>query len=405
MGAEKADRQEQPTTDVPITHQTARVPSEWLDALLRSSCELPPDATEEEAATGILSAIAGTIDGVAFGVCLPTESGQVVVRRSQRLTYSHSPDPALLFPDFAHERVFSIAGYDGATLHIATDRDAFPNGDRALDSLVERLSMVIGASVQRTRAVRTARRCSDEVRDLQEQVIQSEKLASLGQIAAGIVHELNNPLTSIVAYSDYLRRRWEKAGGDPADRERLLRINEAAERILVFSRDLIAYSRPSNEVPAPVYVHDVIERALIFCEHVVEHTAVTVDRRFGEVLPILGVVGQLTQVFVNLFTNACHAMNRGGGHLCVTTELSVASDAVQIRVSDEGHGIGEEHRALIFDPFFTTKTDGTGTGLGLSIVAKIVRSHGGEILVEPNLPRGTTFVVTLPVAARAPREP
>lgn len=400
MGAEEVDREAAHTTDVPITKQTARVPSEWLDAILVAACEVPLDATEEEAATSLLTAVAEAAQGLALGVCLPTSSGQVVVRRSQRLSYSHSPDPALLFPDFAHERVFPIAGLEGATLHVATDLEAFPGGESALESLVERLSMALGASVQRGRAMRAAMAQGDEVRGLQAQIIQSEKLASLGQIAAGIVHELNNPLTSIVAYSDFLHKRWERAGADPADRERLLRINEAAERILIFSRDLIAYSRPSTEVPAPVYVHDVIDRALVFCEHVVERSAVKVDRRFGEVLPILGVVGQLTQVFVNLFTNACHAMKEAGGSLVVATELSPSSDRVTIFVSDDGHGIDAEHRALIFDPFFTTKTDGSGTGLGLSIVAKIVRSHGGEIAVRSNTPRGTTFVVDLPVAAR-----
>ncbi len=104
--------------------------------------------------------------------------------------------------------------------------------------------MMLAAVIESQRAV------DHRVRDLRAQVIQSEKLASLGQIAAGIVHELNNPLTTIVAYSDFLRRKLSSRG-DPADVERLARINEAAERILRFSRDLTAYSRPANEVPRP----------------------------------------------------------------------------------------------------------------------------------------------------------
>src|SRR5262249_37510673 len=162
-------------------------------------------------------------------------------------------------------------------------------------------------ALRHARAYERSRANNAEVGVLQAQVIQSEKLASLGQIAAGVVHELNNPLTSIVAYSDYLRKKGERNGADVADLERLTRINEAAERILRFSRDLIAYSRPSTEVPAPVAIHDVIDRALVFCEHVLERTGVMVERTFGDVKLVRGVAGQLTQVFVNLFTNACQA--------------------------------------------------------------------------------------------------
>ena len=228
-------------------------------------------------------------------------------------------------------------------------------------------------------------------------MIQTEKLASLGQIAAGIVHELNNPLTTIVAYSDFLRKKLQRSGGDAADVERLARINEAAERILRFSRDLTAYSRPANEVPAPVAIHDVIERALVFCEHELEKTGVMVERSFGEVRPVRGVAGQLTQVFVNLFTNAAHAMRGQGGLLTITT--SATEEEVEVTVSDDGHGIEAENLARIFDPFFTTKTDGSGTGLGLSIVRSIVTSHGGRISVNGHDPQGTVFLLGLPTAA------
>jgi C4-dicarboxylate-specific signal transduction histidine kinase len=242
------------------------------------------------------------------------------------------------------------------------------------------------------------------LRDLRAQVIQNEKLASLGQIAAGIVHELNNPLTTIVAYSDFLRRKLASRG-DPADVERLLRINEAAERILRFSRDLTAYSRPSNEVPAPVAIHDVIERALVFCEHELDKTGVMIERSFGDVRPVRGVAGQLTQVFVNLFTNAAHAMREQGGLLSIATSMGEGVEGeILVTITDDGHGIDEEHRQRIFEPFFTTKTDGSGTGLGLSIVRSIVQSHGGRISTSGRSPHGTIFVLELPVAAAPPSD-
>ena len=212
------------------------------------------------------------------------------------------------------------------------------------------------------------------------------------------MHELNNPLTSIVGYSDYLRAKAEREKSDPNDVERLRRIGEAAARILRFSRDLMAYARPSIEPPSPVAVHAVVEQALVFCEHIFTQNGVRVERNFApEVRPVLGVRDQLTQVFVNLFTNACHAMESRGGMLSVTTELAPARRSVKITVTDTGHGIESETLKHIFDPFFTTKTEGRGTGLGLSIVRNIVLLHGGAIAVESAPRQGTTFFLELPI--------
>jgi C4-dicarboxylate-specific signal transduction histidine kinase len=301
------------------------------------------------------------------------------------------PDPTRLFPELAYERVIAIHPEEGSTLHVAADDEARIAEGSAGGLLFDRLVPMVGSVLEQHRALERG------LMELRAQVIQSEKLASLGQIAAGIVHELNNPLTTIVAYSDFLRKKTERKGGDPSDVERLARINEAAERILRFSRDLTAYSRPSSEVPAPVAIHDVIERALVFCEHELEKTGVMIERNFGEVRPVRGVAGQLTQVFVNLFTNAAHAMRNHGGLLTIATEMR--EEEVTVIIGDDGHGIDAEHRQRIFEPFFTTKTDGSGTGLGLSIVRSIVHSHGGRISVDGKAPRGTVFHVELPAAA------
>jgi two-component system NtrC family sensor kinase len=147
-----------------------------------------------------------------------------------------------------------------------------------------------------------------------------------------------------------------------------------------------------------VGIHEIIDRALVFCEHVLGETGVSVERSFEEVRPVQGVAGQLTQVFVNLFTNACHAMREGdGGMLVIRTAMR--GDWVVVTVSDDGQGIPSEHQERIFEPFFTTKTDGSGTGLGLSIVRNIVLRHRGRIRAEAMDPRGTCFQVELPVAA------
>jgi C4-dicarboxylate-specific signal transduction histidine kinase len=317
---------------------------------------------------------------------------QIVIRLlPARTSLTVDADPARLFPELAHERVVSILVEEGSTLHLASDDEARVSESSPAAPVIERLAMMLAALIDNHRALER------NLQELRAQVIQSEKLASLGQIAAGIVHELNNPLTTIVAYSDFLRKKTQARGGDPADVERLSRINEAAERIRRFSRDLTDYSRPASEVPAPVAIHDIIERALVFCEHELDKTGVLVERSFGEVRPVRGVAGQLTQVFVNLFTNAAHAMLHEGGLLTISTTMT--DDEVQVTITDDGHGIDVDHRAQIFEPFFTTKKDGTGTGLGLSIVRSIVQSHGGRIRVDGAEPRGTVFHVELPTAA------
>jgi C4-dicarboxylate-specific signal transduction histidine kinase len=233
-------------------------------------------------------------------------------------------------------------------------------------------------------------------------MVQAEKLASLGQIAAGVVHELNNPLTSIVAYTDWLTRKQAQTpgGGDPDSLERLRRIGESASRILRFTRDLVTYARPSSEVPVPVSLHTVIEQALAFCEHVLAQHGAQVERRFTEVVPpVRGMHEQLVQVFVNLFTNACHAMPGDGGELLVRTELTTDSLRLLVYVEDNGHGIAGDQLTQIFAPFFTTKVDGRGTGLGLSIVKNIMDNHGAEIRAERSDNGGARFILAFPVQA------
>lgn len=235
-----------------------------------------------------------------------------------------------------------------------------------------------------------------EVRRLQEQVIQAEKLATLGQLAAGVVHELNNPLTSISVYSDYLLKKSTVQARDPDDVEKLGRIVDSAERILRFTRDLVTYARPTSEEPRRVSIAEVLDQSLVFCEHVIRDSGVQIHKRYDDsVAPLFAIKSQLHQVFINLVTNACHAMPSGTGHLVIDTRIDASGDLI-VRVSDDGVGIPEEQIAQIFEPFYSTKGEGVGTGLGLSIVRNIVQQHDGDIHVESTPHRGTTFVVRLP---------
>jgi PAS domain S-box-containing protein len=237
----------------------------------------------------------------------------------------------------------------------------------------------------------------ERMRSLERQVIQAEKLATLGQLAAGVVHELNNPLTSISVYGDYLMRRLDRVG-DKADVEKATKVVEGAARIQKLTRDLMSYARPSGE-PEWVSVKEVVRQALTFCEHVVKRAEADVQLELADELPkVHAIRAQLHQVLINLVTNACHALTAPGGHVALTTRLVDGGRAVRISVADDGVGIPSIDRDRVFEPFFTTKKDGKGTGLGLSIVKNIVEGHGGTVTFESGVETAkTTFVITLPL--------
>ena len=234
-----------------------------------------------------------------------------------------------------------------------------------------------------------------EVHQLEAQVAQAEKLATLGQLAAGVVHELNNPLTSIAVYSEYLLRRWGNSDLAPEDLEKLRRIGEGVGRIRRFTQDLVTYARPSNEPARHLSVDALVERSLIYCEHILMKSGAQVQLDIPEQTPsVIGVADQLHQVFINLITNACHAMPEGAGGLVIS--VSAAETGLAISVKDNGAGVPPDLQDRIFRPFFTTKDGGRGSGLGLSIVRKILHHHGGDITLRSELGQGTQFIVLLP---------
>ncbi len=237
-----------------------------------------------------------------------------------------------------------------------------------------------------------------EVHELEGQVIHAEKLATLGQLAAGIVHEINNPLTSISVYGEYLLSKLTRSGAEESDVKRLERILRSSDRIMSFTRNLLTYARPSKEEAQPLAINDVLEEAIGFCEHIVREARVTIVRDYGDHLPrVSAVPGQLHQVFVNLITNACNAAHDEGGRVSISTRLH-GHDQIHVRVEDDGVGIGEHEMTRVFEPFFSTRRRGKGTGLGLSIVKSIVEQHHGTIEIDSRLGRGTSVLLTLPCA-------
>ncbi len=240
------------------------------------------------------------------------------------------------------------------------------------------------------------------VRELEAQVIEAEKMASLGKLAAGVVHELNNPLTSISVYADFLLKKMRGDLADAGDISKMEKIREGAERIQKLTRDLVSYGRPSSELHEILNLNELVAQGLSFCEHTVRKHDVLVHSDLATDLPpLVANRTQLLQLIINLITNACHAME-GGGELTLST-ISTDGTTAQLTVSDTGTGISEKDLKRVFEPFFTTKSAGKGTGLGLSIVSQIVEHHRGEIDVESTLGRGTSFRVRLPLGGERAR--
>ncbi|MBN2342935.1 MAG: PAS domain-containing protein [Deltaproteobacteria bacterium] len=232
------------------------------------------------------------------------------------------------------------------------------------------------------------------VKDLQRQVIHSEKLATLGQVAAGVAHELNNPLTSISVYANYLSKKL-KTVVDASDLQKIDSIVAGAERIKSFTKDLVAYARPSEDTPETLSLQQIIKRSVSFCEHVISEAKAQVTLDFDDDLPLFfGIEGQMEQVFVNLVTNACHSLGTLGGKIVITANH--ADDSyITVSIRDTGCGIEQSDMRKVFEPFFTTKDVGKGTGLGLSIVRNILKNHNASIEVDSETGVGTVFVITL----------
>ncbi len=228
---------------------------------------------------------------------------------------------------------------------------------------------------------------------LEEQLQISEKMASLGLLAAGVAHEVNTPLTGISSYTQMLRE-----GADPGDpRSQLLeKIEKQTFRAAKIVNGLLNLARPTQSDLGPVELHGVINDVLSLVEHQFRSSSIQLRKAFAETSPVvLGVEHKLQQVFLNLFLNARDAMPRGGW-LSISTRTA-GEDAV-VEVSDTGAGIPSDQLARIYDPFFTTKPIGQGTGLGLSITYGIVQEHNGSISCESTPGLGTKFVLRLPLA-------
>jgi PAS domain S-box-containing protein len=233
-----------------------------------------------------------------------------------------------------------------------------------------------------------------EMKRMEEQLIQAEKLAAMGQMLAGVAHELNNPLTAILGVTELLR---ERAGFDESAVRQLDLTHRQARRAARIVQNLLEFSRPAAPQKKPLDINSLIERTLQLHEHSLRRNNVEVEFHLQPGLqPVVGDGNQLIQVFLNLITNAEHAIReiRDSGRIQI--RLGQIGAHVSVTVQDDGVGILPDALPRIFDPFYTTKRPGGGTGLGLSICMSIVREHGGSIDVETLPAGGSAFTVFLP---------
>jgi PAS domain S-box-containing protein len=248
-----------------------------------------------------------------------------------------------------------------------------------------------------TGVIASARDITEQQR-LQQQLIQSERLAAMGQMIAGVAHELNNPLTAILGVTEMLR---DQSKDETATRQLDLAYRQA-RRAAHIVQSLLVFSRPSTPRSTLLHLPDLLQRTLQLHEHSLRANHIHVDLAARPDLPtVLGDSNQLTQVFLNLIVNAEQAIHEVRDRGTLRIRLGVVGERVLITFQDDGVGIRRELLPRIFDPFFTTKRPGRGTGLGLSICMAIVREHNGDISAQPLPDGGSVFTVSLPVCTES----
>ncbi len=252
-----------------------------------------------------------------------------------------------------------------------------------------------------------------ELRQAQTQLVQHAKMAALGQLVAGVAHEVNTPLGAVVSNNDLFLRRLPRLV-DVSQREAVIEETDRLRRLAEVSREACAriqqvvhtlrtFARVDSEEAQPIDLHQCLDTTLSLIAHLTQPT-IDVVRRYGELPAVSARPNQLNQVLMNLLVNACQAM---GEHGTLTVTTTSFGDEIELRVADTGVGIPTPNLAKIFDPGFTTKGPAVGTGLGLAIAYQIITEHGGQILVDSEPGRGSEFTVRLPVhrPARAAAAP
>jgi signal transduction histidine kinase/CheY-like chemotaxis protein len=384
---------------------------EWSRDALPPAAQREPSRTDDRRSERLSAELDGLLDSVVEGVLL-FDAGDLVRRANLRFRQLFGVDPQ-------HEE--RLGSFDALVAELSgrvRDPEAFaerwrqrhaPEEAAAVDEfelhaaggrkILERYTRPIhSAAGERLGTVEVYRDLTGE-RLIHNKLVQTEKLAALGQLVSGIAHELNNPLTSIMGYAQLqLARRQPAERG--ADAEKIYQEAERAARLV---RNLLLFSRETKPERLPVDLNETVERTLDLRSYELKLSNIQVALDLDPALPrTLADAHQLQQVILNLLVNAEQAIQqyRGQGHIRIRTQC-IAGRHVALEVADDGPGIPPALASRVFDPFFTTKPLGAGTGLGLSIAYGIVQEHGGEIYVESQPGRGATFIMELPAVSEA----
>jgi signal transduction histidine kinase len=301
--------------------------------------------------------------------------------------------PALALP------LLGPGGLIGGVLLVGEHGQVFFGGEIAT---CETLARQLAIALENARLHADLEQRVTELQRTQAKLVQSGKLAALGELVANIAHEFNNPLTSIIGYASELRLSLPEL--DPR-RDDIMIIEGEALRARKIVQDLLDFSRQRAPTLEPVHINPLLSRVVSILRHQARVANVEPEEEYGVDLPTVQAdADQLRQVFLNLVSNGLDAMP-GGGRLRIVTGLVEQEGEywVEVSVQDTGGGIAPEHLSRVFDPFFTTKPEAKGMGLGLSVSQSIVESHKGQILAESQLGRGSTFRVRLPTFPRLGR--
>ncbi len=376
------------------------------------------DVTKDELGGEPVPRVPGSpLSGMSFQSIIEAAPDGIVISRAGNILYANFAAARLLGYAAPAELVgLSMATFlDGESLElmrariVATQRTGVPLGPQEYparrrdgsSAVAEITSLPI--EYDGAPAVLAFARDVTERASLRSRLERADKLAAIGRLAAGVAHEVNNPLTYVSLGLESLTRKLENAVPEGAPREDAMAVLEqllhGVDRVARIVRDLRAFARSEAERKRLVSLADVADAAVRMVAHEVRPRAELVVE-MDDVPPVLADSGRLEQVFVNLLLNAAQALEEGSpGRVVALRGRKKGEDRVVITVSDNGPGIPLEVLDRIFEPFFTTKASGMGTGLGLSICESIVKEHGGEITARSTEGGGTTFEVELPVAS------
>src|SRR5208337_2503911 len=263
------------------------------------------------------------------------------------------------------------------------------------------LAIVLVAFIISKKVVRRIEKADLEKEIMNEQVIEAGKLASIGELAAGIAHEINNPVAIMVEEAGWMEDLLEEQELQENQnveefRRSLKQISLQGVRCKEITHKLLSFARKTDPIHREILVNDTIEEILSICDQRSKFSNIRIQTELDSSLPAISASPtELQQVFMNLINNAIDAMGSGGGLLEIRS--GVEGDKVVVDVADTGHGISKEVMSRMFEPFFTTKSVGKGTGLGLSICYGIIKKLGGNLTVDSSVGLGTTFHVSIPI--------